>query len=400
MSTHTQNSRPYPNPVIPLAPIMSGKSFTLSFDYSSINSILTCSETLHITSGRAGIALALEHAGVAQHDEVLIPAYHSKSMIPPVYWREALPVFYQVNMDTSINNEDIENKITPRTKAIIVTHYFGILQNLSQVRTLCDQRNIILIEDCAHAFFGAKEGVAVGTCGDYAIASSMKFFPCFDGGVLASSNRQLSNINLQPQPLSLQLKAFFNIIERAVVYERFGFLGTLLKGALKIKELAWTFIKKISKTSRHLPIGAASSEGGFSLDKNWIHKKISLASMSVIKTSHCSRIIKSRIENYQKIHEALKNLSGAHPLFEEIDDNCVPMVYPLFVENPEPVFDRLKRQGVPIWRFGENLDEQITYDIFPNSITLSTHILQFPCHQELSSTEINWMITQIKQAIQ
>lgn len=399
MRAHAKNYEHYPDPEIPLAPVLSGHSLKLSSNYKDIDSILSCHEAIHITSGRAGIAIALQHAGVASGNEVLLPAYHSLSMIPPVTWCAASPVFYQVNIDTSINNEDIEKKITPDTKAIIVTHYFGVLQNLKQVRELCDKKNIVLIEDCAHAFFGAKNGMVVGTLGDYAIASSMKFFPCFDGGILASSNKKLGNIALESQPSSLQLKSFFNIFERSVDYSRLGIFGIILKKILALKTVMWSIVKNVNSTSRELTRVAAATEGGYGLDESWIYKKISSPSSIIVKKSDASRIVKKRRENYKKIYNSMKHLSNAYPLFEEIDDHCVPLVFPLYVKNPERAFNTLKRQGVPIWRFGENLDPRITIDEYPDSIKLSKHVLQFPCHQELSTAEIDWMLTLIKQAI-
>ncbi len=399
MRAHTKNYEQYPDPKIPLAPVLSGQSLRLSSNYKDIDSILSCNETMHITSGRAGIVLALKDAGVVSGDEVLLPAYHSLSMIPPVTWCAASTVFYQINIDTCINNEDIEKKITPHTKAMIVTHYFGILQDLTKVRELCDKKNIALIEDCAHAFFGAKNGAVVGTQGDYAIASSMKFFPCFDGGILASSNKKLSNITLEHQPISLQLKSLFNILERSVGYSRLGIFGKILKKILALKSVTWAIIKNVNSTNRELTRVAAATEGGYDLDESWIHKNISTASGIIVNKSNGSRIVKKRRENYKKIYDSMKHLSTAYPLFEAIDDHCVPLLFPLYVKNPQQAFDTLKRQGVPIWRFGEHLDPRITIDEYPDSIKLSKHVLQFPCHQELSTAEIDWMLTLIKQAI-
>jgi dTDP-4-amino-4,6-dideoxygalactose transaminase len=395
-----QNNRIfYPSPAIPLAPVLSEKSIKLSPKSREVNSILSNSEQIHVTSGRAGIALALEHAGITEKDEVLIPAYHCESMISPVLWRAATPVFYQINADTSINDDDIQSKITSSTKAVIVTHYFGHIQDLCKVKELCDKNSIVLIEDCAHAFFGSKDGIPVGTVGDYSIASSMKFFPCFDGGVLASSKHSLNTITLESQPTSLQLKSFFNIVERAINYGRFGFLGKFLKAILKVKELTWNSIKRLRKSSVSTAISPSSSEGGYGLDQNWIHKNTSTPSLMTIKKSDYKRITSKRRANYEKLYTALVGLENAHPLFDALDKECVPLVFPLFVNSPEQTFDTLKRQGVPIWRFGEFLDEEINQELCPNSMTLSAHVFQFPCHQELTSKELDWMIEKIIHAI-
>ena len=389
----------YPTPKIPLAPVLSSSSLRLQTTESQKQlSILSCMHKLQLTSGRAGIAIALEHAGITKHDEVLVPAYHCESMVSPIIWREAIPIFFRINLNTSIDMDDIIHKTTDNTKAIIVTHYFGFLQDLSFIREFCNQHNIVLIEDCAHAFFGSQNGQAVGSIGDYAIASSMKFFPCYDGGILASSTRSLENIQLKKTALTFQIKAFFNIVERSIHYKRFGMLGKVINAMLKIKEHLWNSIKSV-RGKQSTSNSPASADGGYGLEESWIHIKTSLPSSFIINHSNASRIVEKRRDNYHRLHKALAELTTARPLFEKIESSCVPLVFPLFVDLPEESFDILKKQGVPIWRFGEYLDEQITETFCPNSTTLSAHVFQFPCHQELENEEIDWMINTIKQTI-
>ena len=99
------------------------------------------------------------------------------------------------------------------------------------------------------------------------------------------------------------------------------------------------------------------------------------------------------------LHNALKDLPGCEPLFESSPDGVTPLVYPLKFDNPDLHFSALKEKGVPIWRFGEYLDEQITPEEFPISCELSKTIFQFPCHQSLTQDELDWMITTIKETI-
>lgn len=399
MSENKINYNDYPNPFTPLAPVLSSSSLTLRITKSKKQpSILACKNKLKLTSGRAAIAVALEHAGITKNDEVLVPAYHCESMISPILWREATPIFFRVNIDTTIDINDIFFKTTSKTKAIIVTHYFGFLQDLVLVRKFCNEHGIILIEDCAHAFFGSLNHQAVGSIGDYAIASSMKFFPCYDGGILASSTRPLKDIRLTKPATSFQIKAFFNIVERAIYYKRFGLAGKGINAIVKVKEWLWNNIKS-ARGTHHTSNSPASSDGGYGLEENWIHKSTSLSSRFIINHSSTTRIIEKRKENYQILHRALSQLRTARPLFSDINSSFVPLVFPLFVEIPEKSFDKLKKQGVPIWRFGEYLDKQITGTFCPNSIALSAHVFQFPCHQELTNEELNWMISTIKETI-
>ena len=104
----------YPEPLIPIAPVLSSYSCKWKKQSTPSNSVLSLPSCLHVSSGRAAIALALEHAGIGQTDEVLIPAYHCESMVSPVRWRNATPIFYQINEDASIKESDIASKITSK----------------------------------------------------------------------------------------------------------------------------------------------------------------------------------------------------------------------------------------------------------------------------------------------
>jgi perosamine synthetase len=280
----------YPYPTVPLTPLLSGRGYTIkAADLQQEASILRNRNIRWVTSGRAAIALALEQVGVKKGDEVLIPAYHCESMISPTLWREATPVFFKIKSDAYVDFEDLKSKRTEHTKAVLVTHYFGVMQCLEPIRAWCDEHGLILIEDCAHAFFGEQSGAPVGTIGDYAIASSMKFFPNLDGGILASSKHPLAAISLEGVGRAFELKSAINLVEKAVHYRRLGWVGRGLKWAIQLKEALWKYAKRCMGAERQQSFKApASSEGGFGLDSAWIHKSMSKASKWVI--SHANQL--------------------------------------------------------------------------------------------------------------
>jgi len=389
----------YPRPVVPLSPILSWHSVNLGKSREKIASVQDCRYTLRLTSGRAAIALAMKHAGVSQGHEVLVPAFHCESMVAPIRWLGATPVFYRVHPNTSIDIVDIGEKITGNTKAIIITHYFGFLQDLSSAIELCTTKNVQLIEDCAHAFFGSVKGKTVGAQGDYAIASSMKFFPVLDGGLLASNTLDIRSLELQRTPLAFQMKSLVNSIENSISYGRFGVFGKMTAMLLRIKEHLWSSSKELFGSEKQSISTPSSSEGGQELDVEWINRRSSLASRQILAHSDKQRICKLRRANYQRLDEAFRLLPGCHPLHSMLPDNCIPLVYPLYVENAEKIFPLIKQQGIPIWRFGEYLDEAVTDDVCINSVKLSAHIFQFPCHQELLKPEIEWIIESVVKII-
>lgn len=384
----------FPVPTIPAAALLDFVS-SKSLDYAAFPSILDVKNARFTTSGRASIALALEHAGITKDDEVLIPAYHCEAMVAPARWRGATAVFYRINRDTSIQFDDIASKISPKTRAIIVTHYFGFEQQLQHLKALCEEHGIVVVEDCAHALFGLSSGQTIGTSGDYAVASCMKFLPIYEGGLICSATRDLSNLQLSSPSLMFQIKSVINCMEVSVFYGRCGFLGRFIHTLFKLKDKLWTFLKSFKANQGSL--GPSSSEGGYGLDEAWIHKTMSWFSQRIVKNSRLGYIAERRRHNYQTINTSLAELPHCHPLFAELPEHTVPWVFPLYVEHPEKYFTSLKKQGVPVWRFGEFLDSAVTKEVCPVSVEYSRHIFQFPCHQSLTSSEIDWMLKKIKQ---
>lgn len=387
----------YPRPTIPLKPTLCWPTFT-GYHNPTVSSILDNKFVLKVTSGRVAIALALKDGGISSNHKVLVPAYHCTSMIEPVVWTGASPVFYRIHNDTSVDLNDIENKIDSTTKAIIVTHYFGFPQNMNLIRSFCDRYGLTLIEDCAHSFFGVFNSQAIGSVGDYAIASAMKFFPIYDGGILASSKNNVSTINLKPAGWRFHIKTTLNNMEYSFEYRRFPLLRIVLKLPFYIKDLFWKKIKT-RKESSEQSLGPGASDGAYEFDPKWLYTPTSFSSRLILSTSSKAHVTGLRQRNYNILHNALSDLKGCIPLFRELPNDVIPYIYPLLVDYPEKVFPILKKKGVPILRFGELLWPDMDTTICDNTMVLSRKLLQFPVHQELKLLEINWMITEIVRAI-
>jgi perosamine synthetase len=387
----------YPPAKAPVAPILSYGAF---FDGGAapVPSILDAGAAKFVTSGRIAIALALSEMNIGSGDAVLVPSFHCASMIEPVIWSGATPVFYQINPDTSVNLDDIAAKIDGRTRVLMVTNYFGFPQDLSAIRAFCDQHGLLMLEDCAHCFLGEHNGKPVGSYGDYAIASSMKFFPIYEGGCLVSAHHRLDSVALRRAGVGFEFKAALNALEDSFEYGRLGALKALLWLPLATKDFLWRQIKAMqpSGSVRMVP---GSSEGGFSFDPEWLHKRTSIFSRVMLKLVSRRRMGALRRKNYLKLHQALAGLPGCNALFPTLPDGVFPWVFPIIADNPKPIFAALKLQGVPIVRFGEFLWPGVDATVCVTSVDLSERVMSFCCHQELRDEELDWMITKIKDAV-
>ncbi len=371
-------------PRVPLAPVLSGDGFGAA----PTPSVLGAGPARMVTSGRIAIANALREMRVGPGDAVLVPAYHSLSMIPPVLACGAVPVFYKVGPDTAVDLADIAARLTPAVKVLMVTSYFGFPQALKVLRAFCDQHGLLLLEDCAHCFFGSHEGRAVGSWGDYAIASSMKFFPIYEGGCLVSARHAL----VAPAPTGagagFEIKAALNALENSFAYGRLPLLHALLWVPLRIKEALWN---RRAPAPGAAPLAPSSSDSSVEFDPRWLDKRSSWFSRIVLRRSDHARIVERRRAHYGRLERALSGVSGCRPLFATLPEGACPWMFPLWVDQPEALFERLLAAGVPVTRFAQSLWPGVDETVCANSAALSRQVLAFPCHQALRADEVTWL---------
>jgi dTDP-4-amino-4,6-dideoxygalactose transaminase len=151
--------------------------------------------TACVGSGTAAIFLALKALGIGEGDEVIIPTNTFIATAWAVCQTNATPIFVDCNLnDYTIQVEDIEGKLSKKTKAIIGVHLFGNTFNIEKVQETCKRYNLFMIEDCAQAFGSKYKDKFVGTYGD---AGCFSFYPTKnlgafgEAGAVMSSNQKI-----------------------------------------------------------------------------------------------------------------------------------------------------------------------------------------------------------------
>ena len=148
-------------------------------------------------NGRTALEMALKGIVTEPKDEVIVQSFTCVAAVNPIVWAGLRPVFVDIDQaNLSLSLESLENAITPRTKAIIVQHSFGIPGPIKEVVKLAHKHGIVVIEDCAHSLSVPVVGPKLGTHGDAAIISfgiektlSTKF-----GGALLINNAKLTPV--------------------------------------------------------------------------------------------------------------------------------------------------------------------------------------------------------------
>ena len=156
---------------------------------------LGASHSLGTSSGRSAFQLALQALEMKKGTEIIFPKF-TFPVIPLVAKLLGYqPVFCDVNPETyNSDPKHIAPKITENTGAILATHLFGRPCAIREIADMAGQRNIRLLEDCAHACGVRVDGRQVGTFGDIGVFSFAegKNMPCFGGGAIATSDDKIA----------------------------------------------------------------------------------------------------------------------------------------------------------------------------------------------------------------
>lgn len=158
---------------------------------------LKCKHAIGVSSGTDALLLALMAVDIKPGEEVIVPTYSFFATAGVVSRLNAVPVFADINPVTfNIDPEDVESKITAKTKAIIPVHLYGQSADMEPLMKIAKENSIRVIEDAAQAIGTQyKDGRCVGTIGDIGCFS---FFPSKnlggygDGGLVTTNNDELA----------------------------------------------------------------------------------------------------------------------------------------------------------------------------------------------------------------
>ena len=144
-------------------------------------------------SGTSAIFSMFEGIGVQAGDEVICPAYTFFATISPLMYLGGVPVFCDALRDGNISPQEIANRITAKTKAVIITHMWGIPCKMDEIVAICKEKDVFLLEDCSHAHEASYQGKKIGSFGDAAAWSlqGQKIISGGEGGILVTDNEEI-----------------------------------------------------------------------------------------------------------------------------------------------------------------------------------------------------------------
>jgi len=172
---------------------MSGIEITKEFE-KKYAEMLGRKYALAYNNGTAAILGAMYGLGIGFGDEVICPSITYWASVAQVYSLGATPVFTDIDPETlCIDPNDIEHRVTPRTKAIVVVHYAGMPAEMDAIMKIATKHNLKILEDASHAHGALYRGKQVGTFGEAAAFSLMtgKSLAIGEAGILFTDDRRI-----------------------------------------------------------------------------------------------------------------------------------------------------------------------------------------------------------------
>ena len=145
-------------------------------------------------NGTAGLMAAFFALNLQPGDEVIEPTATFWASVTPMLWLGAIPVFAESEqVRLGLDPIDVESKITPRTRAIVVVHLFGMPSKMTELYDIAERHNLKIIEDASHAHGATWRGRQCGTLGDVSVFSlqSDKLAPAGEGGILLTDSDEI-----------------------------------------------------------------------------------------------------------------------------------------------------------------------------------------------------------------
>lgn len=156
-----------------------------------------------LASGLDALWIAFRLLGIGAGDEVLVQGNTYIASVMGVTINGATPVFVEPDEYFGINVEELERKITEKTKAILVVHLYGIATPMDKIVELCEKYNLKLVEDCAQSHGACYKGKMTGTFGDVGCFS---FYPSKNLGAFGDGGA----VVVKDEALAKEFKVFRN----------------------------------------------------------------------------------------------------------------------------------------------------------------------------------------------
>ncbi|MDT0607766.1 DegT/DnrJ/EryC1/StrS family aminotransferase [Croceitalea rosinachiae] len=149
-----------------------------------------------VSSGTSALTIALVSAGIGAGDEVIMPTFTFVASFESILAIGAIPVLVDVDDTLTLNPEAVNKAITSKTKVVMPVHMCGSMADLDALKSICEEHDLLLIEDACQAIGGSYKGKPLGSIGDLGCFSFdyVKTITCGEGGgIITDSENYFKN---------------------------------------------------------------------------------------------------------------------------------------------------------------------------------------------------------------
>jgi dTDP-4-amino-4,6-dideoxygalactose transaminase len=249
--------------------LVQGKYVTLFEE--EIASYIGVSDAVLVSNGTASMHIMLKALCIGEGDEVIVPAFSYVATANVVELVGAVPVFVDICKRTfNIDVAGIQSKITPKTRAVLAVHEFGLPADVFELKEICDSNNILFLEDAACALGAIASGQMVGSFGHSASFSlhPRKAITSGEGGIITTNDSEFAEKcrTLRNHGLNLNygntgfIEAGFNYritdFQAALVHSQFLRFDKMMLNKTRI---ANRYLNEINNPKIQLPISSPNS---------------------------------------------------------------------------------------------------------------------------------------------
>jgi len=317
------------------------------------------------SGGSALHALMLAY-GFKPGNEIIVPSFTFIATAYAPLYVGAKPVFADIEEETlGLDPEDVKEKITKRTKAIVPIHYGGLPCKIKELKDIAEDYNLILIEDAAEAFGAKIKDRYVGTFGDAAIFSfcQNKIFTTSEGGCVVTDDRK--------------------------IYER-----------LKL-------IVSYGRVTEGDYFTSSSNIDYVTIGYNWRLSTI-LATLGLSQLKKVGKLIEMRRKNAKYLNKELRKIDGIRPPTEPDNYFAVYQLYTIRVingsERRNSLMEFLTKKGISTKIYFEpahkySIFKQLGYANVNLPITenISSQVLTLPMYPHMTKEELNYIISSVRE---
>ncbi len=318
---------------------------------------LDVKKAIGVASGTDALHIALRALDVGQGDEVIVPSFTFFASAGAVALAGATPVFADINPYTfNIDINELEKRITPKTKAIIAVHLYGQPADMSPILEIASKYNLYVVEDCAQAMGAVYKGKKIGSIGDIGCFS---FFPTKnlgaygDGGMITTNSPYLA--------------------ERITALRNHG-------GKVRY------YHEEVGTNSRLDEVQAAILR---------------------VKMPYIDKWNSKRREVAYKYNELLKDVEGIQTPVEMKDTYCVYHQYTIKTEQRDNVHETLKQREIstmiyyPVPIHLQNAFKHLGYEegSLPVTEAVTKKVLSLPMYPELSVEQQIRVVEELKNCL-